>query len=66
MGNSLFQDSAGNVSSKRVFGGVALAMAAALAVFGILRDSQIAANLVWPFISFAGAVLGVSVAERRP
>jgi len=66
MANGLFQDSAGNVSSKRVFGAAALALASGLAVFGIIEDSQIAANLVWPFISFAGAVLGVSVAERRP
>jgi len=63
--NGLFQDVNGSISSKRVFGAIGLAFAGALALLGVFLKSDVAAGLVWPFITFAGAVFGVSVAERR-
>jgi hypothetical protein len=57
--NGMLKDSAGNVSSKRIIGLAAFLVATVLAIMN--RESQ----LVWPFISLSGAILGVSVLERR-
>jgi hypothetical protein len=42
-----------------------LVAAIALAALGVFRDSGVAADLVWPFITGATAALGVGVLEKR-
>jgi hypothetical protein len=63
--NGLFQDTNGNISSKRVAGFIMLFCAVALAALGVFRDSTVAAELVWPFVTGSAAALGIGVLEKK-
>lgn len=65
MANGVFQDSNGNVSSKRIAGYIMLACAVGLAALGVFRDSSNAVEMVWPFITGATAALGIGVLEKK-
>lgn len=65
MAHGLFQDSNGNLSSKRIAGFIMLAAAITLAALGVFRDSVHAVEMVWPFVTGAAAALGVGVLEKK-
>ena len=55
----------GKRSSKRIIAVAAMGAAIVLAVLGVVLDSEVAAQLVWPFIALAGGEGFASVLERR-
>lgn len=59
----LFMDSSGKLSSKRVFGAAGFVAALGLAVFGILAGQDVAIQMVYGFLGFAGASLGLGAFE---
>ena len=61
---NIIQDVNGKPSHKRMIAVAAFGAAVALAVLGVVLDSQIAANLVWPFITLAGGEGVASAFER--
>ena len=60
----IIQDVNGKVSHKRLIAVAAFGASAVLAVIAVVLDSQIAANLVWPFITLAGGEGVASAFER--
>ena len=62
--NVALLDKSGKVSHKRIIAVVAFGVAIAFGVVATVLDSQIAANLVWPFITLAGGEGVASAFER--
>ena len=59
------QDSKGNISHKRIIAAGAMFAAVALAILGVILDSQVAAQMVWPFIALAGGEGFASAIEGK-
>lgn len=62
---SALQDSKGNVSHKRIIAAGAFLAAIALAILGVILDSSVAAQLVWPFVALAGGEGFAAAIEGR-
>ena len=59
----LFKDASGKLSSKRVFGAAGFVAALGLAVYGIIVGAEVAIQMVYGFLGFAGAALGLGAFE---
>lgn len=62
---SALQDSKGNISHKRIIAVAAMFSAVALAILGVILDSSVAAQLVWPFVALAGGEGFAAAIEGR-
>jgi hypothetical protein len=60
---NLFKDASGKLSSKRVFGAAGFVAALGLAVYGIIVGAEVAIQMVYGFLGFAGAALGLGAFE---
>jgi hypothetical protein len=61
----VLQDVNGGTSSKRVAAFVGLAIMAAVSIYAIIKDPAQVANILWPWAVVVGALLGVTVLERK-
>ena len=62
--NGVLQDRNGNLSSKRYIAVGAMFAAVALAILGVILKSEVAAQMVWPFVALAGGEGFASAIER--
>jgi hypothetical protein len=60
----LLKDKNGKVSSKRVFGGLLAITAAGIAIYSVIIGYD-CAGILWPLVTFAAALFGVTVAEKK-
>lgn len=62
--NGVFQDSNGNISSKRVFGAVAIVVGLVAGYFGAFRDISLVVDYSKWIVGFGAGILGLGVFER--
>ena len=63
--SNLLKDAKGDTSSKRVMGIIGVASVIIMAGYAIIKDPSQAANVIWPVAITAGALLGVTVLEKK-
>lgn len=61
----LLQDSDGNTSSKRVTAAGGFIVMAFITIYGVVTEQVTVANALWPWAVMVGALLGVTVLERK-
>jgi hypothetical protein len=62
--NGVFQDSNGNISSKRVFGAIAIIVGLVAGYFGAFRDVGLVVDYSKWVVGFGAAILGLGVFEK--
>jgi len=63
--SNLLKDKEGNTSSKRVAGFIGIAVMSGVAIYAVIKDPTQAGNILWPLAIMAGALLGVTVLEKK-
>ena len=61
----LIQDINGGTSSKRVGAFIGIGVMTAVSIIAIIKDPAQASNILWPWAVVVGALLGVTVLERK-
>ena len=63
--SDLLKDAAGKVSSKRIAGYIGLFVMVVVSGWAVFKDPAVVSQIMWPWAVFVGAVLGVTVLEKR-
>jgi len=59
------RDGNGAISSKRIGAFIGIAVMTGVSVYAIIKDPTQAANILWPWAVTVGALLGVTVLEKK-
>lgn len=62
---NLLKDAKGDTSSKRIVAFAGLVIMAGISVYAIIKDPSQAGNVLWPWAVTVGALLGVTVLEKK-
>lgn len=62
---NLLKDAKGDTSSKRVAAFTGIAVMTFVSVWAIVKDPSQAVNILWPWAVTCGALLGVTVLEKK-
>ena len=63
--SELLRDASKKVSSKRVAAFVGIGVMTLLSGIAVFKDPAQAANILWPWAIMVGALLGVTVLEKK-
>ena len=61
----LLKDAKDKLSSKRVAGYIGLFVMVVVSGWAVFKDPAVVSQIMWPWAVFVGAVLGVTVLEKR-
>ena len=62
---AVLKDATGKTSSKRVIAFSGFVVMALISGYAIVKDPSQVGNIIWPFAVMIGAMLGVTVLEKK-